>query len=376
MRLAFVIEQMHPFGGRQRFLWRMVNALLAAGHPSRIYCQSWQVLPRDIADVRLFPGRSVRRYRRSARFQQAVLRDLAADPVDGVVGLTPMAGLDACFAVDSCFLERAQREHSAWYRRGAAYRHFLASERRVFAPPSTSHVFLQGEAQGQVYLQSYGTEASRMTVLPPAVARDRCAGPDAADRRGRTRESFALDKRDIVLLSIGSLSSDNGLSRTLRSMKDLRDAVPNAETRLFVVGNERPGASARLARKLGIADAVYFLGPREDVPDLLLAADVLVHPAPFEAGGLVLLEAMAAGLPVLTTAAPVYASRVVAAGAGVVLREPFSQRAMNDALGSFLRSEFRERCAQAGLAYAGAQDLYSGCERAVEQLVDRFGAGP
>ena len=375
MRLAFVIEKLHPYGGRQRFLLRVIERLSATGHQSRIYCRSWQGISRDIADVRVISSRALRRHRRSALFQRGVQHDLAGDPVDGVVGFQPMPGLDACFVVDSCYLETAQREHSAWYRRGAAYRHFLTSERRVFAPPSRTHVYLQSEAQGQVFVQRYGTEAQRMTVLPPAVARDRYAGSDAADRRRQTRDAFALDERDIVLLAVGAPFADTGLARTLRSMAELRDTVPNAETRLFVVGDEPPGSHARLARKLGIADAVFFLGPRDDVADLMLAADVLVHPAPFEAGGLVLLEAMAAGLAVLTTATPVYASQVAAAGAGVILREPFSQRAMNEALGRFLRSDFRKECARAGLAFARQEDIYSGCERAVEHLVVQFGGG-
>jgi len=365
---------MHPFGGRQRFVLRLTSALQSDGHRVRIYALAWQgPLPEGV-DLCLVPVRALRRHKRERRFSQWVHRDLETRPVDGVLGFQPMPGLDAYVAVESCFLDMAQRERSAWYRRTAAYRHYLACERSVFCPPATTHVFLHSEEQGQGFVQRYGTQVQNLESIPPAVAQDRFAGPDAAARRQRTREAFGLDQREITFLLVGTPFRDKGLARALRAMASLRRTVPNAETRLLVVGGERPGSHSRLARRLGVADAVQFLGPRGDVPDLLLAADLLVHPAASEAGGLVVLEAMAAGLPVLTTATTGYAPLVARAGAGVVLREPFSQRAMDESLQQFLRSDFRAACSQAGHRYAMAEDLSSGCEHVAKRLVALFGS--
>ena len=62
------------------------------------------------------------------------------------------------------------------------------------------------------------------------------------------------------------------------------------------------GADARLAVSLGLASKVHFLGSRRDVPDLLNAMDIFVLPSYSEGVSLALLEAMAAGLPVIATA--------------------------------------------------------------------------
>jgi UDP-glucose:(heptosyl)LPS alpha-1,3-glucosyltransferase len=368
VRLALIVYRMFPHGGRQRFALQLVQSLQAAGHTCRLYTASWEGLPPAACEVRLVPARAVRRHRWQQRFHAWVQRDLANDPVDGVVGLEPMPDLDILLAFDDCFLDTALRQRSALYRRGAAYAHHLRFERSAVAPPSRALVLVQSEAQGLVFVQHYGTEAGRIDTLAPAVTADRFAGPDAASRRENTRAAFALDQRDITLLFIGNAFADKGLDRAIHALAHLRDEVPNAETRLLVVGEDARSRFLRLARRLRVADAVEFLGPRDDVPDLLLAADVLVHPAIAEAGGLVLLEAMAAGLPVLTTSIPGYAPRVAQAEAGIVLREPYSQRQMNDALRRFLASRFRSECGANGLRAANASDFSYGPGQAVATL--------
>jgi UDP-glucose:(heptosyl)LPS alpha-1,3-glucosyltransferase len=92
---------------------------------------------------------------------------------------------------------------------------------------------------------------------------------------------------------------------------------------------------------------------------LLLAADLLVHPARSEAAGMVLLEALVAGLPVVVSGVCGYAGHIAAAGAGIVLPEPFSEVGFDKALTRALAPNFRERCRANGLAYAARTDLYS-----------------
>ena len=129
--------------------------------------------------------------------------------------------------------------------------------------------------------------------------------------------------------------------------------------RLLVAGQDRVGRFGILTSRQKVHDKVTFLGGRDDIPDLLLAADTLVHPARSEAAGIVLLEAMVAGLPVIATAACGYAHHIEAAGAGIILPEPFNQASLNDALLQTMNAEFLAQCRARGLAYAGREDLYS-----------------
>ena len=75
-----------------------------------------------------------------------------------------------------------------------------------------------------------------------------------------------------------------------------------------------------------------FLGFRDDVTNLFAAADVLVHPARLDVTGQVILEALVNGLPWIVTGCCGFAEHVQAAGAGIVLPEPFAQTDLNAAV--------------------------------------------
>lgn len=359
MQIALVIYHCSPYSGRARHLQRFAQELQARGHHCRIYAQRWQGPRPAETEVRLIAAHAIRSHRREHRFQQQVLADLARDPVDGVVGFEKMPGLDVYFAADTCYLDTVLKERSAFYRRSARFNHYLKCERTVVAPPSRTRLLLGSPATQRIFVQHYGTEASRMHLLPPGVSRDRCASDDAPNQRRRLRAALDLDAREITLLFVASSFRDKGLDRVLRAQAAMREQQPNAETRLLVVGEDKPGRYRRLARRLGLGGAVDFLGPRDDMPELLQAADLLVHPAVSDAAGGILLEALVAGLPVVATSVCGYAEHIASANAGIVLRDPFSQRALNEALLRCVDGVFRAQCGERGLYYAQRTDLFS-----------------
>lgn len=84
----------------------------------------------------------------------------------------------------------------------------------------------------------------------------------------------------------------------------LFEAIPQVPDALFLLAGEGPerGPLEALAAQLGIADRVRFLGRREDVPQLLAACDVFALPSLYEGSSLAVLEAMAAGIPIVSSA--------------------------------------------------------------------------
>lgn len=100
--------------------------------------------------------------------------------------------------------------------------------------------------------------------------------------------------------------------------------------------------------------------------ELMAAADLLMHPAYQEAAGIVLLEAIAAGLPVLTTAVCGYAHYITDANCGTVIAEPFSQEQLNDVLRSVNSISIAHGLAENARYYADTQDLYSLPEKAAD----------
>lgn len=368
MRFALVLYTYFPHGGLQRDCLRFVTALMQRGHHCRVYCIDWRGERPAGADVRCMPARALQHHTRNQRFLERMRADLAADPVDAVIGFNKMPGLDIYFAADACYLDRALRERGRLYRRSARFRHFAAWERAVFDAASDTQVLLLSDAQRDAFTRHYGTPAHRMHLLPPGVAPDRRAPPDAPERRRAMRAQLRLPAQELALLFVGSGFITKGLDRAITALAHLRAQQPDTAARLLVAGRDKPRRFQRLARRLKVADRVEFLGGRDDVADLMLAADLLVHPARDEAGGVVLLEALAAGLPVVTTDVCGYAHHVGAARAGIVLPSPFSQEQLDRAVMRYIDGVFRADCRSSALLYARLTDLYSMHSRAVELI--------
>jgi len=374
VRLAFLLYKYFPYGGMQRDFKRFVEETQLRGHHCRVYYISWQGEPLAGVDLREAPVSALSNHRRNARFFDWVTMDLAADPVDGVIGFNKMPGLDVYYAADSCYLDKAMEERNWLYRLGSRYRHFSAYERAVFGPDSETEILLISETEKAKFKKYYHTSEQRLHMLPPGISPDRRAPPDAESRRALARESLGLADTDHALLFVGSGFIKKGLGRAISALAVLRDSKPGQRIHLYVVGQDKERRFRRLAKSLGVSESISFLGGRDDIPDLLLAADALIHPALDEAAGIVLLEALVAGLPVLVTDVCGYAHHIASAGAGLVIESPFSQQKLDTAVLKTLNPDFLSACKKNALAYADREDLYS-MHKTGAALIERFIAG-
>ena len=374
MRLAFLLYKYFPYGGMQRDFKRFVEETQKRGHSCRVYYISWQ--GEKLADVesRQVPVRALSNHRRNTRFLDWVQTDLEADPVDGIVGFNKMPGLDVYYAADSCFLDVSLTERGWFYRRLGRTRHFAEYEKAVFARESTTEILLISELERVKFERHYHTPPTRMHMLPPGISRDRCAGEDAVERRRALRRELGLESGVHTLLFVGSGFIKKGLDRAIQTLANVTISQPSIQVRLLVVGQDKPRRYQRLSKRLGVDGAVTFMGGRDDVADLLLAADVLIHPARDEAAGIVLLEALVAGLPAVVTDVCGYAHHILAARAGIVLPSPFEQQDLDSAVLRTLDGVYRARCKESALRYANLTDLYSMHStgaKLIEQFVEK-----
>ena len=369
MQLAFILFKYFPYGGLQRDFLRIALACQARGHAIRVYTLQWQgEVPPGFELVKV-PVKALSNPRRYEKFVDWVGRDLQARGADRVVGFNKMPGLDAYFCADPCFEDKARTLRGPLYRLSGRYRHFAAYERAVFAADSRTEILMISAVQQALYEKHYGTPSARLHLLPPGISADRRAPPDAAEIRADFRREFSLAEGDLLLLQIGSGFRTKGLDRSLRGLAALPPAL-KARTRLIAIGQDNPKPFLSLARTLGLADKVRILSGRDDIPRFLQGADLLVHPAYNENTGTVLLEAVVAGLPVLTTAACGYAHYIDEAAAGRVAPLPFDQDAFNRTLADMLDDDATRRQWRAsGLDWAGHADIYSQSERAADIIL-------
>ena len=147
--------------------------------------------------------------------------------------------------------------------------------------------------------------------------------------------------------------------RTPRKNLDtvLHSLVQVPQLHLAVVGGTAGSPYPELARSLNLENRVHFLGFRQDVPDLMKAADFLVFPSRYEPFGLVVLEAMATGIPVIT-AATTGAAELVTPDCGIVLPDSDDTQALAEALNQLVKCDRQQR-QQMGQAARTIAELYS-----------------
>ena len=376
MLLGFTIFKYFPFGGVQRDLMKLASGCLEYGHRVRIYAIRWDGPMPDGMDVRRVPVKAWTNHRLYDRFSAWVAEDIRRDPVDLLVGMNKMPGLDVYYAADSCFADKAQNQRGALYRLTPRYRSFLAAEEAVFSPTVNTRILTISDLHTPSFRRYYGTPPERFHRLPPGIERSRKAPADAGERSRRRhgkRQELGLEDQDRLLLFIGSGFIKKGLDRVLRALKPL-PADLYSRTRVMVVGKDNAEPFRRLAARLGVDDRVQFFAEgRDDIPDLLLAGDALVLPAYDEAAGMVILEAMIAGLPVLVTANCGYAHFVSEAGAGLVTPVPFQQTRFEEDLVTMLRGSRQAEFSNAGLAIGDDETIYRMVPVAVS-LLEAFAA--
>jgi hypothetical protein len=169
----------------------------------------------------------------------------------------------------------------------------------VFGAESKTEILMISEVQQPLFIKHYHTPLQRFHLLPPGIAADRRAPANAAEIRAGFRASSSWQTRPAAgadrlrLQDQGPGPQYPGPGRLASGLKQ--------RTRLIVIGQDDPRSFQLLARRLGVADQLQILKGRSDIPRFLLGADLLIHPAYNENTGTVLLEALVAGLPVLTS---------------------------------------------------------------------------
>ncbi len=139
--------------------------------------------------------------------------------------------------------------------------------------------------------------ADRIRYIPGAgVELERYRHPEKP--RAQVLESLSIPEDAVVFISIGEMNRNKNHAVLLRALRRLH----NPHLHLIIAGKDRmDGALQALAAEYGIAAQVHFTGFRTDVVDLLHASDVFCFPSRREGLGFTAIEAMAAGLPLITS---------------------------------------------------------------------------
>ncbi len=367
MNIAFCLYKYFPFGGLQRDFYSIAHKCAQRGHSVTCFTREWEGEVPEWLHLRYVPTRAVTNIAKDTQFVKHVKTLLKESDYDCVVAFNRMPGADIYYAADPCYAAQVQSRHKL-YRLTRRCRRRLKWERRTFSPSAPTHMLLLTELQKEEFQRTYGTPEERCHVLPPVLNKSRVQQAYDAHSRGRIREEFGVSENQFLLLAVASAFDVKGVDRTLNALAALPTEVKERIT-YIVAGEGHIAKYKKLARRRRVSHLCHFAGGREDVPEFYAAADIFVHPARVENSGVALLEAVAAGLPTITTDVCGYAPYIREAHAGIVLPAPFQQEKFNQTLTDLVDApEKIAHFAANGRELGKKEKLYRGHERAVDLI--------
>jgi UDP-glucose:(heptosyl)LPS alpha-1,3-glucosyltransferase len=368
MRIAFAIMKLFPGGGLQRDCVEIARLVRARGHEVVVFTSHKDAS--DFADdlaIAILPVRQTTNHGMQDEFASMFSVATAPQNFDLRVGFDKLTHLDLLYCADPSIYGRMRKQRLLYLL--PRYRTFLALERSTFGAAGRTKVLMLSHRQMNEYWNAWLATPERLAVLPPTISRARRRPELRADGvRAALRARLGFAPRDWVWIAVGVQPRTKGLDRTIRAMR----VFPAAK--LLVVGLTESSTHASKeivsrAKRYGLTDRINWLGHHEDIPELMAAADLLVHPARRDTTGTVILEALVNGAPAVVTSICGYAQHVDAAQAGIVIDEPFGFNAFLAALAAAQDAGRRARWSAAGVQYGTQSFLYEGHARAAELIL-------
>lgn len=357
MNIAFCYESVLPHrGGCETYIASLARRLVADGHEVHLYARRWDAdaLPTELHIHRVNVPR-VPRFLRPWFFGAYCRRALASSGHQVTVGFDKIAGLDLLYPQGGLYAATAAhnllkyrqpmlRRLAGWLKAiDPAHRSFMALERAQYQRRSPMVVAISDMVRRH-FEQYYRLDTANLRMVRMAIDPDRFEERDRPRRRLEWRERWGLSPEHIVGLFAAMNYRLKGLEPLLRAVALLPASAP---FRLLIVGSAKTAAFERLARQLNVVERVRFAGFCPDMRNGYFAADFYVHPTFYDPCSLVVLEALACGLPVITTRYNGAAEMMRPPREGFVLDDPHHTGHLADALSQLLDPARRAACAQA-----------------------------
>lgn len=371
MNLAVALFKNFPSESIRTDFLRILEEAHSRGHLITLYTGSeWEGTLPDYVTLHRLPVSALTEYGRAQHFFDLLKRETSRTRPDILLGFSRGPGLDVYFAGDSCYTLREQKagHFPIYHLFSKRYTVFSNLEREVFSPESRTEILYLTERQKEQYTACFHTQLKRFHLLPPGMSAE-CRRPENAESiRETTRKGMGLKDSDILIIQVASNLYSKGADRLLESIFSLPPGLRHS-VKALLFGNDQGGKIRRLAEQLGMLTNVQIHPIRENLQVYLLAADLLVHLPRVESAGIILIEAIASGLPVVCTENCGYRRFIAESRAGCIISGKFDMLELDLTLQSILNEpEQLKILSRYALEYSETADFYSRSKAVVDYL--------
>ncbi|MBU0735522.1 MAG: glycosyltransferase family 4 protein, partial [Proteobacteria bacterium] len=193
------------------------------------------------------------------------------------------------------WVRKARRKPLSLFDRSMAW-----VERKGLMGPQMQMVLPVSRLVKEELVRVYDIPESRIRVIHPGVSAQRFPLFSKESCRQEVRNRHGLSQNDIVVLFVGMNFEIKRLNLVIEGITHLiKEEKRTSKLKVLVVGKGNKAPYQTLARHLGVADRVIFAGVTREVEKYYLACDIFAMPSVFDTFGMAVLEALAAGLPVI-----------------------------------------------------------------------------
>jgi len=334
LKIAIVLDWFLPSKGGESYLVWLADELSRRGHEVHVFAIEGEKDPAAPYQVHLIP---VLRWPSSLRMLSFLInsgRLVGRDAFDIIhgVGLTlamnvfnPHGGVEQAYLKQE-FRSISNRFYYFWrrVRLCLSLKHHLTLwiQRRQYLSPGVKRIIAISQMIKRNIAEQYGDVVKKVAVVFNSVDLDRFHPRNRDLHRAEKRSALDIPSDAVVLLFVGNNYRLKGLEPLMAAVGLLRRKVPTRPIRLLVAGRGRVARYRRKARRLGVADLVLFLGSVKNIEQYYAASDIYVHPTFYDSCSLTVLEALASGLPVVTTRFNGAADAIASEDGGRVVEDP------------------------------------------------------
>ncbi len=359
MKIALVIGRFLPRkGGGERYIEILATGLARKGHEVTIFARRFPPLPPVHENIHYhtikvpgWPG-----FLRILLFASRCHAEIRYGSFDIVHDVGHMVGADVFNphgGVEQIWLKR----YFASYHHPA---HRLSKRiQRLFSPREWAMIFLQkrqflSETTHRIiaispmiktHIHSFypGIPGHKVILVQNPTDLSRFNPENRRVFREEGRNKLGLKDNDIAILFAGNNFRLKGLYPLIQSLKILRHLNTKGQSfKLLVAGDENPAPWKRICEKVGVLNRVVFLGGVKEMARLYATSDIFALPTFYDSASLVVLEALASGLPVITSAWNGASILIDDPPTGMVLKENDNPEEIAQALYAYFPREKRE----------------------------------
>jgi len=334
LKIAIILDRFLPArGGENYFSW-LAKELSRGGHEVHVFAMKVEKTEEKEYQVHSIP---VWRFPQSLRllsFLFASDRAVRAYDFDIVHGVgwtlamnvfNPHGGVEQAYLRQE-FLSIMDRFYYGYkfLKRYLSPQHYLKIwiQKKQYTSRRVKKIIAISQMVKKDIIRYHGIPEEKIPVVFNCVDLERFHPRNREIYREEKRRSLGIDSNTLLLIFAGNNYRLKGLGPLLEALALLKRWFPSRSFRLLIVGRGQKGRYLRMARRLGVSDLTLFMGSVRGMEQYYAAGDIYVHPTFYDSCSLTVLEALASGLPAITSRFNGAADAILSDAGGKVIQNP------------------------------------------------------